>query len=101
MCKSVVLKKWETYYFLNLKDDNLWTTVLVEHLKDSQLLVSLIDAESDTILYKINDVTQLDTINSEDGEPIYFMVNPDHAELKDLVNTGDFSQQYTFVRIDK
>lgn len=99
LCESIILKKWEAYYFLNLKENNLWTTALMEHLNDNQLLVSLIDAESDTVLHKINDVTQLDTINSDEGEPIYFIVNPVHAELKELVKKGAFSQQYTFIRI--
>ena len=99
LSESILLKKWHNKYFLNINEDQLWTCVLVEPAKKGDLIVSLIDAESETVLENITRFTDMKTIYTEDQEPLYYLVNPSDKELKALIKNGIFSYQFFFKKI--
>lgn len=99
LSESVLLKKWQNIYLLNILEDQLWTCVLIEPAKEGDLIVSLIDAESETVLENIIRFTDMKTIYTEDQEPLYYLVNPSHKQLKALIKNGIFSYQFIFKKI--
>jgi hypothetical protein len=96
----VQLKKWNEYYFINLTEDSLWTVGLIKTLKNGDITVSFIDAESDSTIKLISEITAM-KINYYDDEPELYIVDPNHNELKKMIDDGAFSIQYNFQRIGK
>lgn len=96
---TILLKKWKSYYFLNLYEDDFWTVVLAERNDAGTLTVSLIDGESDETISNINTVHTLDTLFTDEGEVIHYSLTPSHKELSKLIELGIFSDQYFFEKL--
>lgn len=98
LSNTVQLTKWKKYFFVNLTEDSLWTVCVMKKLNNGDLIVSLIDAESESTISLISEITPLETIYF-DEEPELYIINPEHKDLEAIIESGAFSIQYTFKKI--
>lgn len=98
LSNTVQLTKWKKYFFVNLTEDSLWTVCVMKKLNNGDLIVSLIDAESESTISLISEITPLETIYF-DEEPELYIINPEHKDLEAIIESGAFSIQYIFKKI--
>ncbi|MEJ2593810.1 MAG: hypothetical protein P8100_01460 [bacterium] len=98
--QDILLTFFKGSYLLNIQEDSLWTLALIRHPNQKMLDVSLIDGEDLESLETLSQITLVDTIFSEDGEVIHFIIDPDSTILLEIIQHGLFSDHYQFKRID-
>jgi hypothetical protein len=100
LSQMMLLKPWHDKYVLNVFEDSLWTAVLLEKTDTKILNVMLIDAEDEEIVGSISSITIMDTLFTDDGEIIHYVIDPDEPALLQMVEENLFSDQYFFKKID-
>lgn len=99
LSETMQLKKWNQYYFLNIYEDKLWTVAFIQLENESDLRVSLIDAESEDVLEELSHLIKIDTLLSDDGEIICYVIEPDTVVLQQMISNQIFSDDYLFQKI--
>jgi len=99
---SIVLTKWNKYYFLNLRDNKkgLWEVYLIEMINPYQIKIAFIDGDNESNIERLQSLTTVTPQEEPDGDIDYYLINPSKKEFKTLVNEGIFDSNVTYRRVN-
>jgi len=109
----VELKKYKDFYVLSCKEmlhgdkeSSLqgWEVILVEMVNDDVLLCYSINTaktqQEEEIIKKLEDILSIEKLLDVRDE-VYFLINPNNAEFKEILNSDIFTFVLEFNRIKK
>lgn len=98
---TVVLKKLNDYYILNLGDRKTWSVILFKQ-KDKTLIsyfIKIDDKNEATQLNLLKQITPFTPVKGEDGNINSYKINPTPEEFQQLIDKGMFTEMTTFKKI--
>ena len=104
---SLILKKYKKYFFLNLKNDDLWSVYVVSKKNDIKLLCLTIpdlpeeNQRKEKKLEKLGKITVVKEIPDSDGDVHGYAINPTKKELETLLREKMFVEEWTLKEIEK
>ncbi|TAE50428.1 MAG: hypothetical protein EAZ89_12085 [Bacteroidetes bacterium] len=91
---SVVLRRYQGYYFLSLKGDHdLWQTMILSKSKSNRLTSRMIDGENEKEVAALKEVMQVETVLNSDSTVNYYYATPTPQELMDFIQGGGFTSE--------
>lgn len=93
---SLVLKKLEENYLLNIKNEEYWSVYLINQIDNNSFSVKWIDGDNEEIINKLKLMTPTKEIVDDDGKISSYLINPTKANLKKILN-----QDYFFTELYK
>jgi len=98
---EIVLKKYNDYYILNLKTENVWEVIPLK-CTDKAIFVSYINLgeKADTTINKIREVMKVKEILNKEGKIDYYLVNPTKKEFDVLIKKDIFTIANELKRIE-
>ncbi len=97
-----VLKKFNDYYVLSLKDDDNWEVVVFKCIeKDLSVFYINLDKNRERTLSKIKAIMPVKEIKGNNGKIDYYLINPSKKDFQTLLDKEIFSHIGDFKRIIK
>lgn len=91
--------KYGNHFFLNSKNDSVWTVLMIMRLPENGLKVMMIDGGDEKAIEKLKNLTLVREVYDHHGEIDAYVINPTPKELDRMVLKGCFSKAETFKRI--
>jgi hypothetical protein len=88
-------------YFLNIKEHEYWSVLLVQILEGDSAKVLMLKPDDESVLSAIQNITSLKKIEDNNEDILYYVIDPSPKELEQLVNGNLFSPISTLYRIGK
>jgi len=105
---NVVLKPYNDYFVLSLKNNGYWESVLIKQ-KDNKLItntfnlitksMSLTNGSGDSLLNILKEITKVKEIFKKDSTVYYLLINPTNEEFNKIVKKGFFKDTIVFTKI--
>lgn len=96
---TLVLKKWENTYFINIHENKLWNLVMVNVLDNGNLSLSILSIEKESDAANINAITPLETIYNTNKQIEYYIAQPNAAQLKQIIALHTSAENQILKRI--
>lgn len=97
---SLVLKKINNNYTINIREDEFWMVILLKPINDVDYSVLFIDGDDEATVEQLNLITKVEKIKDEDGEIKALILNPKKkAFLKMVENKLVFKELYQLQKI--
>lgn len=91
---SVVLRRYQGFYFLNLKGDHdLWQTMILTKSKSNRLTSRMVDGENEKEVAAMKEAMKVETVLNADSSVNYHYATPTPQELMDFIKGGGFTSE--------
>ncbi|HPE33656.1 MAG TPA: hypothetical protein PLI65_02555 [Bacteroidales bacterium] len=98
---SIVLKKWKSYYVLNLKTENYWEVFLFKEGKNIiRVYYITFEEEDNDFIEKLRNILPVEEVRQENGELEYLLIDPSPKQFNALKKHGFFREIESFTRIE-
>ncbi len=91
LSETTILKKWKGKYFLNEKEDSLWHIIMIVPVANNKFDTYRLDGDDEQTQKKLNRITEVEEIRSEDGELEHLILDPTNREFNKIVKSGAFT----------
>lgn len=99
LSEGFILKKWKRHYFINAKEDSLWTVGLLKIDKENNLTLMIIDPENDSLMKAAGQITPVAIFNFEEGNSKLYVFDPSRKAFGKLVKKGLFTPFKVFHKL--
>ena len=89
------------YYFLNIKEYDLWSVLLIDFKTDDSVVVSMITLEDESLLSSLEIITNIGEEVYENSDEVRYVIDPTHEELVQIINNKLFNPISTFRKINR
>lgn len=90
--ENYLLKLWKGNYFLNQKEDSLWTIVMIRPTSKSTFDIYHLDGGNEKTIKLLKGITDVEEIMDEKGELELVILDPTLKEFKKITKSGAFEK---------
>ena len=98
---SLILKKHNPYYILNLGKENLYHVFVISIKNIDTLVVNSIDGEDLEEVEKLKKITPVKERFNSNGNSHYYIINPTKKQFESMLQKNMFSGEMIFTRVNK